>query len=191
MFWGRILHTPRIRTCVNRGLVSAYFCVFGILHYTCIRDTAYSYFAVYVSVCGYKLYPCVRREQAHPPTEPRGSHTRSLFREAMGHCSPGHPHSPHGAGSGAGCALSRPSWTATLAHRPRSSDNQGHFVTPAASSVHQGDPTSSPRRHGQPRPCHWPGHRCRRLVERSQPSWPIRVSVLIERAAAVHEQAEH
>ena len=58
-------------------------------------------------------------EQAHPPTEPRGSHTRSLFREAMGHRSLGHAHLPHGVGAGADCALSRPSWTAILAHRLR------------------------------------------------------------------------
>ena len=62
MFRGRILRTPRIRTCVDRGLVSAYFCCMRILHCTCIWDTAYSFFAVYVSVCGYKLYPCVTRD---------------------------------------------------------------------------------------------------------------------------------
>ena len=61
MFRGRILRTPRIRTCVDRGLVSAYFCCMRILHCTCIWDTAYSFFAVYVSVCGYRLYPCVRQ----------------------------------------------------------------------------------------------------------------------------------
>ena len=61
MFRGRILRTPRIRTCVDRGLVSAYFCCMRILHCTCIWDTAYSFFAVYVSVCGYKLCPCVTR----------------------------------------------------------------------------------------------------------------------------------
>ena len=54
-------------------------------------------------------------EQPHPPTEPRGGHIRSLFRTAVGHCSLGHAHSPHGVGAGAGCALSRPSWAATLA----------------------------------------------------------------------------
>ena len=62
-------------------------------------------------------------EQAHPPTEPRGSHTRSLFREAMGHRSLGHAHLPHGVGAGADCALSRPSWAASLARRLRLCDN--------------------------------------------------------------------
>ena len=114
-------------------------------------------------------------EQAHPPFESRGGHTRSLFRTAVGHSSLGHAHSPHGAGAGAGCALSRSSWAATLAHRPRSCGNQGHFPTPAASPVHEGDPMSSPRRLRHPRPCHWAGHRCRRLIERPQPSWPIRI----------------
>ena len=66
MFRGRILRTPRIRTCVDRGLVSAYFCCMRILHCTCIWDTAYSFFAVYVSVCGYKLYPCVTRSVLRP-----------------------------------------------------------------------------------------------------------------------------
>ena len=88
------------------------------------------------------------------PTEPRGGHTRSLLRTAVGHCSLGHAHRPHGVGAGAGCALSRPSWAATLAHRPRSCGNQGHFLTPAASPVHEGDPMSSPRRLRHPRPCH-------------------------------------
>ncbi len=114
-------------------------------------------------------------EQAHPPFEPRGGHSRSLFRTAVGHCRLDHAHRPLSVGTGAGCALSRPSWAATLAHRPRSCGNQGHFPTPAASSVHEGDLMSSPRRLRHPRPCHWAGHRCRRLVERPQPSWPIRV----------------
>ena len=35
-----------IRTCVNVGPVSAYFCGMRILPYTCIRDTAYSLTAV-------------------------------------------------------------------------------------------------------------------------------------------------
>ena len=109
------------------------------------------------------------------PTEPQGGHTRSLLRTAVGHCSLGHAHRPHGVGAGAGCALSRPSWAAALAQRPRSCGNQGHFVTPAASSIHEGDPKSSPSRCRHPRPCHWPGHRCRRPVEPPQPSWRIRI----------------
>ncbi len=87
-------------------------------------------------------------EQAHPPFEPRGGHSRSLSWVAMGDRSLGHAHSPHGVGAGAGCALSRPSWAATLAQRPRSSALPSHFFPPATSSVRQGDPTSSPRRHG-------------------------------------------
>ena len=58
------------------------------------------------------------------PTEPRGGHTRSLLRMAVGHCSLDHAHHPHGVGAGAGSALSRPSWAACLAQRPRSCDNQ-------------------------------------------------------------------
>ena len=114
-------------------------------------------------------------EQAHPPTEPRGGHIRSLFRTAVGHCSLGHAHSPHGVGAGAGCALSRPSWAAALAQRPHSCDNVSHFFPPATSSVHEGDPMSSPRHLRHPRPCHWAGHRCRRPVEPPQPSWRIRI----------------
>jgi hypothetical protein len=79
MFRGRILRTPRIRTCVDRGLVSAYFCCMRILHCTCIWDTAYSFFAVYVSVCGYKLYPCVTR--LHSATA-RANGTESGVRRA-------------------------------------------------------------------------------------------------------------
>ena len=96
------------------------------------------------------------------PTEPRGGHTRSLLRTAVGHCSLGHAHRPHGVGAGAGCALSRPSWADPLAQRPRLCDNQGHFVTPAASSAHEGQPTTSPRQPRGRRPCHRPAPRCRR-----------------------------
>ena len=84
-------------------------------------------------------------EQAHPPTEPRGSHTRSLFREAMGHRSLGYAHLPHGVGAGADCSLSRPSWAASLARRLRLCDNVSHFVTPAGSSAHEDQLTTSPR----------------------------------------------
>ena len=38
-------------------------------------------------------------------------------------------HHPHGTCAGAGCALSRPSWAASLARRLRLCDNQGHFPT--------------------------------------------------------------
>ena len=61
IFQGRILRTVRIRTYVNVGSVSAYFCGMRILCYTCIQDTAYSFFAVYVSVRGYRVCPCVAR----------------------------------------------------------------------------------------------------------------------------------
>ena len=57
------------------------------------------------------------------PTEPRGGHTRSLLRTAVGHCSLGHAHRPHGVGALADSALSRPSWAAFLARRSRLCDN--------------------------------------------------------------------
>ena len=110
-----------------------------------------------------------------PRSGHKEDHGRSVLWTTYGRRSLGRGHHPHGVGAGADCALGRPSWAATLAHRPRSCGNQGHFLTPAASSIHEGDPMSSPRRLRHPRPCHWAGHRCRRLIERPQPSWPIRV----------------
>ena len=80
------------------------------------------------------------------PTEPQGGHTRSLLRTAVGHCSLDHAHHPHGVGAGAGCALSRPSWAAALAQRPRSCDNQGRFPTAAHSVANGGQSMTAPRR---------------------------------------------
>ena len=57
------------------------------------------------------------------PTGPRGSHSRSVLKMTVGHCSLGHAHHPHGVGAGAGCALSRPSGGASLARRSRLCDN--------------------------------------------------------------------
>ena len=89
-------------------------------------------------------------------------HGRSVPRTAVGHYSRVLAHHLHGVGAGAGCALSRPSWADPLAQRPRLCDNQGHFVTPAASSAHEGQPTTSPRQPRDRRQCHRPASRCRR-----------------------------
>ena len=72
-----------------------------------------------------------------PRTGLEMGHSRSVPRTAVGHRSRGLAHHPHGAGAGAGCALSRPSWAAYLAQRPRSSALQSHFFPPAGSSAHE------------------------------------------------------
>ena len=108
-----------------------------------------------------------------PCTGPEEERGRPVLQATVGRLRLGLAHHPRPVGAGAGSALSRPSWAASLAHRPRSCGNQGHFVTPAASSVHEGDPMSSPRRLRHPRPCQRPGCRSRRRGASLQPSGAI------------------
>ena len=60
-------------------------------------------------------FPAKPMSRPGPPTEPRDSHTRSLFQTTVGHRSLGHAHRPYGVGALAGSALSRPRWAAILA----------------------------------------------------------------------------
>ena len=52
---------PRICTCVNVGPVSVDFAVRRILWGVCIHKKDTWVFAVYVSVHGYRVHPCVAR----------------------------------------------------------------------------------------------------------------------------------
>ena len=117
--------------------------------------------------------PAESRLDTHTASEVE--HTRSVLRSAVGRFSLDPAHHPCHAGAGAGCALSRPSWTASLAQRLRFCDNQGHFATPAASSAHVGQSTTSPHHPRHPRPCHRPWRRLRRRLEPHQPSGLIRI----------------
>ena len=108
-----------------------------------------------------------------PCTGPEEERGRPVLQATVGRFRLGLACHPRPVGAGASSALSRPSWAASLAHRPRSCGNQGHFVTPAASSVHEGDPMSSPRRLRHPRPCQRPGCRSRRRGASLQPSGAI------------------
>ena len=65
--------------------------------------------------------PAESRLDTHTASEVE--HTRSVLRSAVGRFSLDPAHHPCHAGAGAGCALSRPSWTASLAQRLRFCDN--------------------------------------------------------------------
>ena len=54
-----------------------------ILHYSCIPDTHTCFPAVYVSVCGYKLYPCATR--MHGAHTLASQHHRSNARVSRAH----------------------------------------------------------------------------------------------------------
>ena len=65
--------------------------------------------------------PAESRLDTHTASEVE--HTRSVLRSAVGRFSLDPAYHPCHAGAGAGCALSRPSWTASLAQRLRFCDN--------------------------------------------------------------------
>ena len=145
----------RIRTCTGR------------IHHQVVTGPRYTGLTVTFS------RPAESRLDTHTASEVE--HARSVLRSAVGRFSLDPAHHPRLTAAGASSAPSRPSRAASLAQRLRIRDNSGHFPTPVASSVRQGDPTSCPRHCRHPRPCHWPGPRYRRRLEPHQPSELIRI----------------
>ena len=93
----------RIRTCTGR------------IHHQVVTGSRYTGLTITFS------RPAESRLDTHTASEVE--HTRSVLRSAVGRFSLDPAHHPCHAGAGAGCALSRPSCTASLAQRLRFCDN--------------------------------------------------------------------